>query len=392
MKKLIIFCFYIPLILNILNVQTFIGKFVSTSLAQLLAYGTLSLVLIGGFALIWNKGRFTPLIKSWIIFYLAYYSFSLLANAVLQTDPPILKTLVPVCYFFGFSILLSKQEELKSISKILAIGFFASCLLLIYFQNINFSMDHDGVYKYQLERAGGVYGDANNAAVAAILSFLFINFSFKPSKGIHFVLKSLCLGLSIYSLILTFSKTGFLVFILILGLTYHKFFTKKRILFSIIFIPIILGIGINWALNTEELSTSQQERIEDLVNLLTFQSEKVSFSGRDVLLKNMLGFVNEHPFLGNGLNFGNEIRGHNTLIGVWADAGFITFLIFLILLGHYIKMALKQTAKVKYFSLAIIVTLYIYMLSLQTIINQGYIIVVFVYLGYLLYPKVQLDS
>ena len=387
MKKLIFFCFYIPLILNLLNIQAFISKFVSVSLAQLFAYGSLGLVLIGGFAIMRRIGSFTPLIKTWILFYLAYYSFSLLANAVLQTDPPILKTLIPVCYFFSFSILLSLPEEREPISKILAIGFFISCMFLIYFQRINFSLDHDGISEYTLNRAGGVYGDANNAAVAAILSFLFLKFSFNAKNKVLKAIKVLAMLISIYALLITFSKTGFLVFFIVLGLTYHKFFTLKRLLFTLIFIPIIIITLVNWSLSSDLLNQVQKERIESLVNLVTLQTDKVSFSERDVLLQNMLSYVNENPVLGNGLNFGNEIRGHNTIIGVWADAGILTFLIFLFLLGFYLKKALTAPYNIKFFALGILTTLYLYMLSLQTIINQGYIIVIFVLLGYLLSTK-----
>ncbi|TLP70635.1 O-antigen ligase family protein [Maribacter sp. ACAM166] len=387
MKKRIFICFYIPLFFNILNTQAFISKFISPNLAQLFAYGTLGLILIGGFSMLNQKGSFTPLIKTWTIFYLAYYSFSLLANAVLNTDPPILKNLVPVIYFFGFAMLLRLPSQRPILSKILAIGFFISCLFLIYFQRINFSMDHDGISEYALDRAGGLYGDANNSAVAAILSFLFIDFSFVANTKLHKLLKGLAMAISVYALLLTFSKTGFLVFIIVLGFTYHKFFTVKRILFLIIFIPILLFNLVNWGLESDALNIVQKERVQSLVNLVTLQTDKVSFSGRDVLLENMLGYINENPILGNGLNFGNQIRGHNTIIGVWADAGILTFLIFLFLLGFYLKKAVLAPQEVKFFVLAVLATLYIYMLSLQTIINQGYLISVFVLLGYLLYEE-----
>lgn len=387
MKKIIFFCFYIPLFLNVQNAQVFIAKFNSVSNSQFFAYLNIVLLSIGAFFLIKKKQAFSPLIKAWIVFYICYYTFSLIANAVLGTEPPILRTLAPLSYFFGFAILLSIPEQLRPVSKVLAISFFVSCILLIIFQRYNFSLDHDGVYEYQLDRAGGVYGDANNAAVAAILSFLFLKYSFVAKTKFQLLLKTLALLVSAYAFLLTFSKTGFMVFFIVLCLTYHKFFNIKRILFSLIFIPIAVFFTINWALTTGVLSREQKSRIESLVNLATFQTQKVSFSDRDVLLKNMMSYVYKNPYLGNGLELNVDIRGHNTLIGVWADAGILTFLVFIGVLIFYIKKALVSPDEIKYFALAVFTTLYIYMLSLQTIINQGNLMAVFVFFGYILYNK-----
>lgn len=386
MQRLIQFLFYFPLALNLLNLQAFVSKFISASIAQLMAYINLGIIFLGILFILKKTKRFPRLVLMWFLFFLCYFTFGLLANAIHGTAPPLLKILIPIVYLLGYSLFLGVSEKIDNTAKVIAVLFFTSCLLLILLNYFNFSLDHDGIYQYSLDRAGGVYGDANNSAVAAILSFVFINYSFKPKGKIQNLVKIFALQISAYALILTFSKTGIVVFILIIIITYHKLFSFKRILFSLIFIPLLVILTFNWAKSTNSLSPGQKERIENVFDILTLQTQKVSFSERDLLFKNMLGYISENPFLGNGLNFAVEIRGHNTIFGIWADAGFLTFLLFLILIMAYFNSAIIVKNGLRVFALSVLITLTIFMLSLQTIINQGYLIVVFVLLGYMLEP------
>ena len=360
-------------------------KFVSDSLAQAFAYSNLLLLLIGTGFIIKQREEFSPLIRLWVVFFLLYYTLGILANINLDTEPPLLKTMVPVVYFITFSFLLSKPMWLKPTGKVLSIAFFLSCIFLILFNYLNFSVDHDGVYEFDLERAGGVYGDANNASVAAILSFVFLKYFFLPRNKLEKIYKITAMIISVYGVIITFSKTGFIVFFIVLCFVYHKLFSIKKILFTIIFLPLTLFIVTNWARTSDTLSFSQKQRVESLVNIATLNSDKVGFSDRDVLFKNMMTFIYERPFLGNGISFSTIIRGHNTIVGVWADAGIIVFLVFLFLLISYYKKTLSIKNGLKFFSLAVLITLTLFMLTLQSIINQGYLMVVFVFIGYLLY-------
>ncbi|ADV50409.1 hypothetical protein Celal_3135 [Cellulophaga algicola DSM 14237] len=383
LKYLIYIFFYVPIFYSCLNLQVFITNFISVSLGQISAYLMIAFIFAGILLVLKKSEEKAPLIKLWIAFYFLYYTFSLIASAVLGNEADILKTLVYITYFLGFSVLLSIPEYRKLTLKVLTITFFTTTLLLIYFKFINFSVDVSGIYEYNLDRAGGVYGDANNAAVSSLLSFIFINQSLKNSKNKYLkYIKLVGMLISFYAVLLTFSKTGFVVALLVIMLVNYKLFTPKRILFTIIFVPILLIGSINLALSSGKLSTVQQTRVENIASILTLETDNVGLSGRDYLLQNMLNYINENPIIGNGLRFSNIIRGHNTILGVWADAGIFTFIFFIILLITYVKSSFTSNSNVKYFSLAILCTLYIFMLSLQTIINQGYIMVVFVYLAY----------
>jgi hypothetical protein len=131
----------------------------------------------------------------------------------------------------------------------------------------------------------------------------------------------------------------------------------------------------------------QKTRIQDVANLITLNTSEVSYSGRDDLFLNMLTYINENPLVGNGIYFSTSIRGHNTIFGIWADAGVFVFLLFIFLLFSYTKKAILSSIKVRFFSLSILAVLIIFMFSLQTILDQAYLITVFVYLCYLVDGK-----
>ncbi|MET6991007.1 O-antigen ligase family protein [Sediminicola arcticus] len=384
MKKLISIFFLLPFVFSALNIQAFVTKFVSVSLAQNMAYSNVLLIIAGTILLLKESKPFPYTIKLWIGFFLFYYCFGLIGNILHFPEAPLLKTLIPIIYFIGFSFLLGKNEYFKLFSKVATLTLIIASLMLIYFQRINFSMDSGGIYEYELSRAGGLYGDANNAALVCLLSFVFIKNVFIPINLFQKIIKILCLAISLYALVLTFSNTGFIILLIILGLSYQRFFKPKRILFLIIIIPLAAFFLIQGALNSSFLNSIQKNRIENVINVLTLNTEQVSYSGREELLKNMMNYVNENPFIGNGVYFSTSISGHNTIIGVWADAGIFSFMFFLFLLFQHFIRALLSRVEYRYFSLSILVILTIYMITLQTVINQPYLIVLFAFIGYMI--------
>lgn len=382
MKKIGLLCMLVPFVFNSLNIQAFIAKFASESATQSFAYLNVILVIIGTVIFFKHKETFAPIIKLWIWFFVVYYIIGTIASEIHNTNTPYLKTLIPPIYFLGFSVFLSIPEFRPLFIKVCTAVFFVSSIMVIVFQRMNFSMDHDGIYEYVLERAGGVYGDANQAALASILSYILIFYFFKPESKFFKALKFIALLIAVYALILTFSKTGFLVLLVVLALTFHKLFSAKKILVTAVIVPIIFIAGINFALESDTLSVLQKERIENVVNIITFNTGEVEMSGRDMLLQNMLKYVYDNPILGNGIYFSNIIRGHNTIIGVWADAGIVCFLLFLLILFSYFRKSLNGKSDTAYFSLSVMLALTVFMLSLQTIINQPYLLCLLVFLCY----------
>lgn len=376
------FSLLFPFIFNALNLQNLATLIFPESIIRLIAYLTLGLVIFGMFFFLRDKNKTSHTIKLWFWFFCMYYTFGLWASIIYGNPFLLLKEIVPLAYFLSFSIFLSIEENHKLTGKIIAITFFISCLLVIQFHAINFDLDHRGIYQYRLERAGGVYGDANQAALTTLLAFVFIKYLFKPVNKLQKILKFLALIITLYAFILTFSKTGFVILLIVLGLVYHKMFNPKRILFTLILTLILFSSMLSFVMESDSLSPIQKERVLSLTNILTFQTEKVDFSGRDNLLKNMMNYINENPILGNGINFSVNIHGHNTIFGVWADAGIFTFLFFLIMLFRHFWISSQSEGENKYFLLSILTVLTVYMLSLQTIITEPYLLVVFVWIGY----------
>ncbi|MBD3661255.1 O-antigen ligase family protein [Arenibacter algicola] len=391
MKKIGLLFFLVPFVLSALNIQSLVGKFISESLSQYLAFLNYGLVLAGTILCLNNKNRekFPSIVKTWFFFYLAYYGLGLLANVVHNNEISLLRTTVPLVYAIGFAFFFSTYENRKIFEKVAVVTFFVSVILLIYLSAINFSYDDNSTLNYELDRAGGVYGDSNNAAIVCILAFVFIQHHIIAKNLITKIFKIAAIGITLYGIILCFSKTGFLVFFVVCALMFHRFFNPSRILLLIFALPLSLYFALQSALNSTHLSLVQKSRVQDIVNILTLNTNKVSYSGRDVLFQNMLNYINANPILGNGVYFYKDISSHNTLFGVWADAGIFCFLLFLFLLFQYFKKSMIAPVTIKFYCLSILTVLFVFMITLQTIISEAYLMVIFMYLAYTVeyFPK-----
>lgn len=387
MNRLLVYiCFYWPLICSGLNIQGFVNIFISVSLSQILAYLNVLLIIAGIFLIKKHPVNLSKTNKIWIVFYIVYYGFALLASASHGFSSAILATFIAPFYFIGFYLLLSDKNEFKRFYTILTIAFVIASFFTIYLYKINFNWDDAKILGWKLDRAEGIYGDANNAALGSIIAYILFDKLYTPSKVFFRLFKILILTTIFYSLFLTFSTTGLFVFTIIFFITNYKFFTGLKLALLGVLITI-LYIGI-FALQPQtknfNLSTAQINKIDNIINLLTFNLEKVDNSGRADLIENILPYVYSSPIVGNGLDFSVVMRGHNTYIGIWADAGIFTFLFFIFMLFFYFLKALSLSPEYRYFTMSILVVLYIFMISLQTVINQPYLIVLFVFIGYII--------
>lgn len=385
-KVFVYICFYWPIACSALNIQGFVNMFISNNLSQQLAYFNLLLILAGIFLIKKEPSNFSKTNKTWLIFYIFYYSFSLLASGIQGFNSAILATLVAPIYFIGFYVLLSDHDQFKGFFKILTIVFVIASFFTIYLYEINFNYDGAIIMGWKLDRAEGIYGDANNAALGSIIAYLLFDKFYNPSNVIFRIFKILILLIIFYSLFLTFSTTGLFVFTVIFFITNYKYFTGLRLpLLGILITLLYVGI---FALKSQtknlNLSTAQIYKVDNIINLLTLNIEKVDNSGRGELMENILPYLYENPILGNGVDFSVAMRGHNTYIGVWVDAGIFTFLFFIFMLFFYFLKTFSLNPEHRYFTMSILVVLYIFMISLQTVINQPNLIVLFVFVGYII--------
>jgi len=394
-KFLISICFYFPLVFANLNFQGLIAIFISPAIAQFMAYLNLGLIIIGIFLFRDDVKTLSSTNRLWFIFYILYYSFGLLATGVSGFQTSIIATFVPVVYLVGFYFLLSNKEQFKIFQNVITICFVFSAILTIVLIKFNINLYTGDVHGWELDRAGGITGDANAAAHTSIFAFILFNQLYKPTKGIYRILKISILSVIFYSLVLTFSTTGLFVFTIVFFLINYKFFTGIRLVLIAAIVPIFY-IGI-FALQSQThnlgLSVAQTGKVNNIINLLTFNFDEVDNSGRSDLVENALYYLNDNPFLGNGVDFAVDKLVHNTYVLVWVDAGVFTFLFFIFMLSNYFVKIFTLSPQIRFFALSLLVVLYIFMISLQSVINKHYLIVLFVYVGYMIdHNKLKIEN
>lgn len=392
MKKSLVIhiCFLLPFVLTVFNLQVFVTRLVSIALAQIIAYGNLGLLLLGIALCIKDRGPLSKTARLWIIFYLMYFVFAILASAIHFNPANILVSIIPLFYVLAFYVYLSIPENRKVFRNVAVIAFVLSGILSIHLYNINFDLDHGGIYIYKIDRSGGVYADANNTALAAIISFILVFKLYNPQKKFFKLFKLIILAVMVYGLLLTFSNTGFMVFIICLVMINHKFFTGVKLIVGVSLLPFVYLALANLNTITANLNLvgQQRDKINNIVNIVTFNTSEVDDSGRNELVMKLINdYVFENPILGNGVDFAISQHAHNTIVGVWADAGIFTLLFFLFMLGRYFLETLRSAPDIRYFVLPLLLVMCIFMLSLQSVINQTYLMALFVYMAYLIDDK-----
>ena len=179
----------------------------------------------------------------------------LIASVLQENYLPFTRTFVPVIYFFGFLIFLSKKEHLEVFFNITTYYLFLTCIILIVMDFLNFDVDKGGV-DLANQRAQGITGDSNNAAFLSILSFIFWLIYFKTKRLKNNMFKFVVLSITIYSLLLTFSTTGFVIFIAVVVLINHKLFTPQRV---ILLTPLLI-IAYLALINLSDLTSGLELR------------------------------------------------------------------------------------------------------------------------------------
>lgn len=386
-KIFVIICFYVPLVISCLNIQGLITEFISQTMGQLVAYLNLALIVVGVFLFHKNIKSLSSTNRLWFIFYILYYSFGLLASGISGFQTSILATLVPVIYFIGFNFLLGNRHQMRVFFTVITICFVITSIVTIIFKSLNFDIYTGEVLQgWDLDRAGGLTGDPNAAAHNSIFAYILFNQLYKPSRIIFRILKFLILITIIYSLFITFSTTGLFVFSMVFFLINYKFFKGIKLILFAAMIPLFYIAVFSLKSQTKNLglSNTQTKKVENITNLLTFNFDEVDNSGRADLLVNVLHYLYENPFLGNGVDFSVAMMGHNTYVGVWVDAGVITLLFFIFMLAYYFLKTFSLKVQFRFFAMSILLVLYVFMISLQSVINQPNLIILFVFVGYLI--------
>lgn len=387
MKKIVHLFFLVPLTINALNLQDWITLYMGGTVGQLVAYGNVLLVAGGSLLLIKKNKRIMKTASLWVFFFAVHYAISILASALYHNPADIGYTIVNIIFYFGFLIYLGVIKELYNLHRFLNWTFLIASIFLIILWNLQIDLDYIHLdLNWGLDRASGLYGDANNACLVSIISYIFLKFT-DFSKSLYLkVFKNIMIAIVCYSIFLTFSTTGYLVFVIVLVLCNYKYLTQKNIFISMCVLPLLyLGLMNLTSLTSGlNLNVRQQSKITNFENIFAFNFEEIDNSGRGEHIDKVIDELYENPFWGHGFDFGLRNLTHNTYLNIWLESGIIGLLTLLTILLIYFSRTIKTDAKIRYFSLAILLTISIFMLSLQTVINQPYLMVVLTYLGFLI--------
>lgn len=199
-------------------------------------------------------------------------------------------------------------------------------------------------------RMSGIYLDPNFAGFAGNITATFGLSSLFRSNTPK-ILGILAIVLGFGAAVASFSKTGILSIIVLILITviiyfvmYRRTDKKVRRVVNIFLALLFYGIfqlSLFVSLNFDSLLPEQQQRIEQIVNIIMGKADKSDTSNRADLVELGLSKIGDRPLFGSGyLSFtyllesgsqvGEDVGVHNIFLRVWGEAGFFVFLLFVV--------------------------------------------------------------
>ncbi len=251
------------------------------------------------------------------------------------------------CSAVYFFIAQRGDEGLQSALTVLQILFFFDCVAVL---NDGLIVSYFGIDRPQ-ERASGFFDNPNEAAVMA-LYFLVIIATTATRLSLATVLK---FAVALAALLLTFSKTGMLLFFFLAGA-----FLLARRSYGILVIALASMLAlypvIQFIVSVNPLGMTDEQvlRIEQVVDIFSGEVDNKTTTGRVELWSIGLERISKTIPLGSGIGSfhrmegsghldleGNWLGVHNTFLMVLGESGLIPFLIFLGFLFVLIRTSLS---------------------------------------------------
>lgn len=251
------------------------------------------------------------------------------------------------CSAVYFFIAQRGDEGLQSVLAVLQILFFFDCVAVL---NDGLIVSYFGIDRPQ-ERASGFFDNPNEAAVMA-LYFLVIIATTATRLSLATVLK---FAVALAALLLTFSKTGMLLFFFLAGA-----FLLARRSYGILVIALASMLAlypiIQFIVSVNPLGMTDEQvlRIEQIVDIFSGEVDNKTTTGRVELWSIGLERISKTIPLGSGIGSfhrmegsgyldleGNWLGVHNTFLMVLGESGLIPFLIFLGFLFVLIRTSLS---------------------------------------------------
>lgn len=343
-----LFTFY--LYFEILNIPHFLLVVFNLNavLYKLVALSPLVLILFGFcYVVPRSKSGAKSKMNLWIIALVSYVIIGSISSMIyseqliyfFQAIPSFARVLLEIFLFYFFLLSLTK-EDTKRLLIHLTIAYILlglSIPLLAYF-GISLSEGVTGLETIiATGRPAGLAANANPAAYQATIGvILIIYWLLNDPIGKMKYLLAITLLLQIFCAFFTFSNTGMISIVVVLGFALTKTSFLKAGIYKFVGFFFVLAVIVSQSVNTslaDELSITNLEKLQNFVKLIKFD-DNVKFSKRDTKLVTGFQEYSKSPIIGNGLGyFKHKISVHNTYLTILGDSGIIPFLLFLFVFG-----------------------------------------------------------
>lgn len=327
---------------------------VPSPFSQLVTYSPLLIATIG-WAIIPQKRYFlfNQFIAVLAIFVFSYLFIGIISTCIYNSSeeltrilPQYLRAIVDVFLFLAYFLYLFKKNYNidKQINYITILFFLGTTSVTIFYLlgiEINY-IQADQSYG-AIDRPSGFFSNPNVAAKNSCITLLLLLYQLfnapliKARIGLY-----LLIFITLGTIFITFSNTGQLaaIGIMLIALFKSRFLTKgsmKSLL--VLFVVVLIGIQ-QTDLSKIEFSKAQVTKIQNLYNVLSFNTNKISYSNRDYISQESIRKSKENPVTGFGLGTYTKVYKiwgtHNTYLGIILDSGFIpllSYILFIIYVG-----------------------------------------------------------
>lgn len=339
----------------------------------------ISIYLITRYARISNIGDIFGL----FLLFFALYLFSsilpaLLAGEIQAADVVIARFYLSTIIFTTAIYFWAAQLSDAALANVLRITkglFVIACLGTIFTQQFGFYQERTGI-----ERLAGLFFDQNQAAFVALYCLVLV--AAYPANSRLLTLAQG--GIAFTALVLTFSRTGLLTFLLLSFLFLFNRPSVKTVAFFIIGMTVL-----TWALwmvfehDLMGLSWAQRARLADVLDIATGQVSEGTMGERAILFDVGARKIAEVFPWGAGINkfhsleygirsysSGAWLGVHNTYLMILGEAGLAALVAFLAFWTRTIWKLANSSSAFRIFSIGASVVLLCSMLTTHSVLSQ----------------------
>ena len=305
-----------------------------------------------------------------------------------------LPSLVIVAVTYMFLYTKHTTGKFKQTLNILAWLMFISSTLIIV-ANLT-GMQESGNYSDQ-NRFSGFFVNPNQAGLCTNFTLALLLYNLQNAKKLGFYALILAILITLYSCILTFSKSAIIVSLLlissygafqVLGKGFDRSHSSRAIIGLLLVVgSIILAYDRYGSDFLTKLNEGQSRRLDYTMEIVRGQVNREVTSGRSDLLAHGMDLIKENPIVGYGLGTfvafeKYDVGVHNQFLQVWGEAGIIAFIVYCwLFIGLLISSLRIAETRTKILSVHITLIIVLYGTNTHAIFNEQ---MINIFLGVLL--------